>query len=191
MNVSLTDHISRLVRIDDEKLQEIDSYFQNRVVAKKELLLREGEKCSEKFFVSSGCLQLFYLKENGDEQTVDFALEGWWTTDFDAFRKQSASKFSIRCLEPCELSVIGKSAQDELLKKIPELEHYFHQVFQLAYAASQNRIKLLYELSREELYLHFLNNYPEFNQRVPQYLIASFLGFTPEYLSEIRKKYAS
>jgi hypothetical protein len=78
-----------------------------------------------------------------------------------------------------------------LLKEIPELNAYFHLLFQKSYAASQIRLRLLYELSKEELYRHFSHQFPDFMQRVPQYLLASFLGFTPEYLSEIRKKYVS
>jgi ribosomal protein L10 len=68
------------------------------------------------------------------------------------------------------------------------MERYFRFIYQRAYAASQMRFKYLYEFSKEEFYQHLNENYPEFIQRIPQYLIASFLGFTPEYLSEIRKK---
>ncbi|HMI63125.1 MAG TPA: hypothetical protein VK518_19545, partial [Puia sp.] len=81
--------------------------------------------------------------------------------------------------------------QRELLDKVPELNEYFHFVFQKAYAASQMRFRFLNEYSKEELYRHFSHQFPAFVQRVPQYLLASFLGFTPEYLSEIRKKYLS
>ncbi|MGN6438008.1 MAG: Crp/Fnr family transcriptional regulator, partial [Agriterribacter sp.] len=65
---------------------------------------------------------------------------------------------------------------------------YFRLLHQRAHAASQFRIRNLYQLSREELYYQFNNLYPEFVQRVPQYLLASFLGFTPEYLSELRRR---
>ncbi|WP_223815814.1 hypothetical protein [Adhaeribacter rhizoryzae] len=75
-----------------------------------------------------------------------------------------------------------------MLHQHPKLERYFRMIYQRAYAASQMRIKYLYDLSREELFYHFLDHYPDFVQRIPQYLLASFLGFTPEYLSEIRSK---
>jgi hypothetical protein len=79
-------------------------------------------------------------------------------------------------------------AQEELLQRFPQMERYFRLVHQRAHAAAQFRIRTLYGMSREELYHMFNNRYPEFVQRVPQYLLASFLGFTPEYLSEIRSK---
>ena len=84
--------------------------------------------------------------------------------------------------------ILHRYSQEELLQQFPKMERYFRFIYQRAYAASQRRIKFLYEFTREELYHHFNDHYPEFVQRIPQYLIASYLGFTPEYLSEIRSK---
>jgi len=75
-----------------------------------------------------------------------------------------------------------------LLSKIPRLERYFRIMMQKAVAGAQLRSKLLYEMSKEEFYVHFSTSFPEFMMRVPQYMIASYLGLTPEYLSELRKK---
>lgn len=188
MTENLKEHIDKFISTKELDLSRLDEFFERKVVNKKQLLLKEGALCRDLFFVNAGCLQIFYLKENGVEQTIDFALENWWMTDFSAFSQQTSSKFSIRTVEKSEVLVLTHSAREKLLKEIPELERYFHLVFQRAFAASQYRMKLLYEYSREELYHHFKNNFPDFVQRVPQYLIASFLGLTPEYLSEIKKR---
>nr|WP_316931080.1 hypothetical protein [Chryseobacterium oranimense] len=87
--------------------------------------------------------------------------------------------------------MIDNQQQELLLKKHPVMERYFRMIYQRAYAASERRIRYLYEMSREELYVHFSTMYPWFIQRIPQYLIASFLNLTPEYLSEIRAKLRS
>ncbi|WP_353718367.1 Crp/Fnr family transcriptional regulator [Dyadobacter sp. 676] len=185
----LITHISKFGSIDAGKLAEIGQYFEARTFKKRELLLEEGQRCNEKFFIVKGCVNLFYLRQNGVEQTIDFALENWWTTDFMAFQNGGTAQFSIRAIETTEVLSISAARQREMLaNEIPELHGYFHAVFQRAYAASQVRIRKLYELSKEELYHDFISSYPAFIQRVPQYLLASFLGFTPEYLSEIRKK---
>lgn len=105
-----------------------------------------------------------------------------------AFLNGSTAQFSIRAIEATEVLSISAARQREMLSAIPELHAYFHLMFQRAYAASQIRIRKTYELSKEDLYQDFSTKYPAFLQRVPQYLLASFLGFTPEYLSEIRKK---
>jgi len=187
----LLNHISISCPIQPDKASLIEPFFQHKVYKKKELLLSEGQRCFEKFFIVKGCVQLCYLKQNGTEQTVDFAIENWWISDFMAFQSAAISQFSIRAIEHTDVLCITANGQSQLLRTVPEMDAYFHVVFQRAYAASQMRIRYLYEFSKEELYLHFLEQFPVFTQRVPQYLLASFLGFTPEYLSELRKKFLS
>jgi CRP-like cAMP-binding protein len=187
----LLTHIERSVSIPADKAGLIGPFFAHQSYKKKELLLTEGERCFEKFFIVSGCVQLSYLKQNGTEQTIDFAIENWWISDFMAFPHGGVAQFSIRAIEDTQVLCITTDGQRHLLEQVPELEAYFHIVFQRAYAASQMRLRYLYEFSKEELYQNFLERFPAFTQRVPQYLLASFLGFTPEYLSELRKKLLS
>ncbi|MDB5135735.1 MAG: cyclic nucleotide-binding protein [Mucilaginibacter sp.] len=187
----LLNHIGKSCSIQPDNVSLIEPFFEHKVYKKKELLITEGQRCFEKYFIIKGCVQLYYLKQNGTDQTIDFAIENWWTSDFTAFLQGGIAQFSIRAIEDTEVLSISADRQCQLLKQVPELNAYFHQVFQRAYAASQMRIRYLFEFSKEELYLHFLEQFPAFTQRVPQYLLASFLGFTPEYLSELRKKFLS
>jgi len=187
----LLQHIGKFCTLAPEKLSLLAPFFERKIYPKKQILLREGARCDEKFFIVKGCIHLYYLRQDGVEQTIDFAIENWWTSDFMAFQHASPAKFSIRAVEMTEVLVITAEQQTQLLREVPEVNAYFHLMFQKSYAAAQMRIRMLYELSKEELYLDFRDNYPEFLQRVPQYLLASFLGFTPEYLSEIRKRYIS
>jgi len=99
--------------------------------------------------------------------------------------------FFIQAVEPSEVLRIDNLSQEQLLRAFPKMERYFRFIYQRAFAASQMRIKYLYGLSKEAFYHHLNEQHPEFVQRMPQYLIASYLGFTPEYLSEIRKKISS
>ena len=98
------------------------------------------------------------------------------------------SDYYIQAIEKSEIIVIDSILYDELLKEIPQLEKYFRIIMQKAVAAAQHRTKLISQMSKEEFYQHFIASFPEFNQRVPQYMIASYLGLTPEYVSELRKK---
>lgn len=187
----LNAHIQQYIPITEERLLALSEFFETRTYDKKEFLINEGALCKEKFFINKGFLQTCFTKSNGIVQTVDFSLENWWATDFDAFSKGGKSQYTIQAIEKTDVVVLSAGNQERLLRQYPELERYFHLVFQRAYAATQNRIRLLYEFSREELFEHFIRQYPAFVQRVPQYLLASFLGFTPEYLSKIRKKHIS
>lgn len=187
----LQHHIKRFIPIDDEKLSCLDNFFEQKTFSKKQILLSEGKICREAFFVAKGCLQIYFVKQNGVEQTIDFAIENWWAADYMALVNHVPATLSIKAVEKTEVLVLSNSSQQKLYTEIPEMETYFRLVYLRAYAASQRRIRLLYEFSREELYLQFCKNFPDFVRRVPQYLLASFLGFTPEYLSEIRRKMIS
>ncbi|MEC5173700.1 MULTISPECIES: Crp/Fnr family transcriptional regulator [Chryseobacterium] len=184
-------HLDKFIGIDDEEFSSVISYFQVLEVKKKQDLMSEGEICRSMFFVVKGCLRKFFINEKGIEQTTEFAIENWWITDTFAYERQIKSDFSIQAVEKSVILKIDFQSQEALLTKHPVMERYFRMIYQRAYAAAERRIRYLYEFSREELYVHFSTQYPWFIQRIPQYLIASFLGFTPEYLSEIRAKLRS
>lgn len=188
MSDNLKKHIEKFVEISEQDYVKILAYFTPVEVNKKQNLLVEGKVCVANYFVVTGCLRLFFVSEKGAEQTIQFALENWWLADYASFSSQEPSDFYIQAVEKSKVLAITGIAQEEMLHQFPHLERYFRLVHQRAHAAYQFRIKSLYNLSREELYYQFNKYYPEFVQRIPQYLLASFLGFTPEYLSEIRRK---
>jgi len=109
-------------------------------------------------------------------------------SDHMSLLMQKPSKFSIQAIEASEIIAVNALSEDKLFKALPQLERYFRIMAQRAYAASQQRMIFLNSLSREQMYHQFSTAFPEFVQRIPQYMLASYLGFTPEYLSEIRKK---
>jgi len=188
MSQNLKSHIAKFVNISDGDYASMLEYFHVIDVKKKQNILIEGNICKANYFVDSGCLRMFFINEKGIEQTVQFALENWWLADYTSFAAQKPSEYYIQAVEKAELLALDFTAQEELLQQFPQMERYFRIVYQRAQAAAQFRIKCLYSLSREELYRTFNDRFPEFVQRIPQYLLASFLNFTPEYLSEIRSK---
>ncbi|GAB3503271.1 hypothetical protein GCM10027341_32110 [Spirosoma knui] len=191
MSAILKAHIEKLLQNALPDYEGIERFFVPVVLHKKQNLLTEGTICRSNYFVVKGCLRMFFVNEKGVEQTVQFALERWWLADYTSFSAQSPSGFYIQAVEPSEILSLTHSAQEELLQTYPQLERYFRLVHQRAHAAAQFRIRILYGYSREALYHQFVRRYPEFVQRIPQYLLASFLGFTPEYLSELRGRSAS
>lgn len=188
MSEILKAHINKFITVSDDEFEAILSYFQFKTLLKKDNLLEAGQVCKSNYFVLNGILRKFFINDKGTEQTTEFAIENWWMTETFSFINQSTTEFYIQAVENTELLYIDKTAYEKLLETHPVMEKYFRCIYQKAYAAVQMRIKFLYDYSREELYYHFLKAQPEFLQRVPQYLIASYLNFTPEYLSEIRKK---
>ncbi|MGA0556454.1 Crp/Fnr family transcriptional regulator [Larkinella sp. VNQ87] len=188
MAEQLIQHLQKFVSLKDEDGPAILRFFQAKSFKKKENLVEEGDMAKFHYFVVKGCLRLFFVNDKGVEQTLQFAIENWWLSDYMAFQSQKTTDFYIQAVENTEVRAIDYPTQERLFEEFPQLERYFRLIYQRAYAATQLRVKYLFDLSREELYYHFSDHYPDFIQRIPQYLLASFLGFTPEYLSEIRKK---
>lgn len=188
MSQIFKNHLEKFIEVNEEEFISILTFFQVRKVKKKENLLAEGQICKSHYFVLKGCLRKFFINEKGIEQTTEFAIENWWITDNYAYERGLSTEFYIQAVENSEILIINRQFQEKLLIEFPKMERYFRFIYQRAYAASQIRIKYLYDLTKEEFYHHLCESQPEFVQRIPQYLIASFLGFTPEYLSEIRNK---
>ncbi|PQA60393.1 Crp/Fnr family transcriptional regulator [Siphonobacter curvatus] len=188
MHPHFIQHIRKYVELTEEEVQRLLAYLKPISVPKKAYLLEEGQICRANYFVEKGCLRLFYLTEKGTEQITQFALENWWLADYMSYATQQPSEFYIQALEPTEVFAIPADFQNQLYHEFPQLERYFRLMFQRALAASQRRLKFLHDYSKEESYRNFVAHFPGFTQRIPQYMLASYLGLTPEYLSELRKK---
>jgi len=184
----LKEHINRFVRLNDNEFEQLLGYVKPVSARKKQNLHEAGKVCKSNFFVRKGCLRLFFINDKGVEQTIQFALENWWLSDYTSFSSQQTSLFYIQAVEKSEVVAINFPAQEKMLQQFPQMERYFRLIHQRAHAASQYRLKGLFSQTREKIYHDFCKQYPAFVQRIPQYLLASFLGFTPEYLSEIRGK---
>lgn len=162
--------------------------FREINLKKKEFLCTEGQICKSQYFVLEGCLRMYFTDEKGVEKTIQFAIEHWWLADYFSFQLQQASSFNIQAVERSTVYAIDLKTQEQLLQAYPRMERYFRMVHQTAHAASQLRLKYLYDYSGEERFRHFSNSFPGFVQRIPQYLLASYLNITPEYLSELRAR---
>jgi len=181
-------HIRRYVDITNDEVLILEKYLQPLELKRREYLLQEGEVCSSNYFVEKGCLRMFFNNDKMVEQTTQFAIEDWWLSDYFSFARQTPSEYAIQAVEKSVVVAIDYQSQDKLFSEVPQMERYFRIMMQRALSASQLRVKMIYQLSKEEMYRHFNRSYPQFFQRVPQYMIASYLGLTPEYMSELRKK---
>jgi CRP/FNR family transcriptional regulator, anaerobic regulatory protein len=182
-------HIGKFMDLNEIGAAAIDKYLETHQFKKQEFILLESKVCRHLYFVEKGCLRMYFINKKGVEQITQFALDGWWISDYRSFLNKTPSDYYIQTIEESTIVSINNQNLDKLLIELPQLEKYFRIIMQKALAGAQHRSKLLYEMSKEEFYLHFSTSFPEFMLRVPQYMIASYLGLTPEYLSELRKKY--
>ena len=174
------------ITLSDEEEQLFKTYLTPKKLRRKQYLLQEGDVCKYTAFVEKGILRLYTIGEKGNEQIVQFALEGWFIADMFSFISGEPATQNIDALEDAELILISKSAEEEILNKIPQYEHFIRLQIQGAYLALQKRLSAMFNLTTEEKYTRLLNSYPDIVQRVPQHMIASYLGLTPETLSRAR-----
>jgi CRP-like cAMP-binding protein len=188
MDKALVNHIKRFIDLSSDEEEVLASLLKTASFKKKAFLHEAGEICRSNYFVVQGCLRLYFIDIKGAEQTTQFAIENWWISDLTSFLMQKPSEFYIQAAEATEVIVLEHRNYDALFDRLPKLEKYFRLIFQKLHQASQIRIKYLYSQTAEERYVNFNKLFPEFVQRVPQYMLASYLGFTPEFLSKIRAK---
>ncbi|UKJ08809.1 Crp/Fnr family transcriptional regulator [Solitalea lacus] len=186
--IELIEHLQRFVAVEETEKDQILSSVSFKIVKKKEYLLTEGQLCTCIYFVIRGCLRVYLITESGLEQITQFAIENWWVTDYDSFENQSPSQFFIQATEDSEIIVIDKNSLEELFNLVPKVERYFRIILQKNLIAAQRRLLWINTISSEQRYRNFVESFPAFVQRVPQYMLASYLGITPEFLSKIRAK---
>ena len=179
------------VPLTPEEESVLKQYLTPKKLRKKQYLLQEGDVCKFVAFVEKGALRSYVIDEKGVERIVQFALEGWQISDLYSFLTGEAATYNIDALEDSELLLVSKSAHEELLKALPKYETWIRLQITGAYIALQKRLTSVISLSLEERYTAFSSHYPQIVQRVPQHMIASYMGLTPETLSRVRKKMAS
>ncbi len=176
------------VPFNEEELTILKTYLTPKKLRKKQYLLQEGDVCKFIAFVEKGSLRSYTIDEKGNERIIQFALEGWIISDLFSFLTAEPATYNIDALEGSELVLISKTAHEELLKKLPKYETWIRLQITGAYIAMQRRLTSIISLSLEERYAGFTSLYPEIVQRVPQHMIASYMGLTPETLSRVRRK---
>lgn len=185
---SLYKNIRKYINLSEEEFRQFSAPFQLKCFKKKETVLKEGDYCLFEGFVLSGCFKVYYLNENGFEQTLYFAVEGWWITDIDSLINNVPTILNIEALLDSKVLMISKKDKEHLYETMPQIEKLFRIMNQQSSVALQRRILSLTGKTADKRYLEFLQKYPELEQKITQQQVASYLGITHEFLSKIRKK---
>jgi len=189
MNITpLLTYIAKYVNLTNAEEDFLTSRLTSRKYLKGQYILNQGDISKMQCFIISGCTKMFYLDGNGQEHIIMFSIEDWWTSDLGSFISQTPSDFNVQCLENTEIIEFSYDNIEEIFLEIPKLERFFRKVIEKAFVASQKRIIRNFSLTAKERYVIFRNNYQKIEQRIPQYMIASYLGITKEFLSKIKKQ---
>ncbi|NRT11162.1 Crp/Fnr family transcriptional regulator [Flavobacterium sp. 14A] len=180
--------IGEKIKMTPEEFEICKAFFIPKKLRKKQTLLLEGDICTYNAFIEKGILRSYTTDEKGNEHVIQFAFEGWWIGDLASFLQAKNSTQTIEAIEDSELLLLTYNAREDLMKKLPVFESYQRILLQNAYISFQSRVNAALNASAEEKYLKLTSAYPEVVARVPQHMIASYLGLTPETLSRVRKQ---
>nr|WP_297784926.1 Crp/Fnr family transcriptional regulator [uncultured Allomuricauda sp.] len=184
----LLSHLRETIDLNTEQESIVLDSYKEKYLKKKEVLLFAGEISNHMQFIAKGCLRAYHMDEEAKEHIVQFGIEGWWVNDLYSYLTETPAKQFVQALEPTTVLQIHRDALNELYNKVPAIERFYRLKFEKAYVALQDRTINSMSKSAEERYLEFRSKYRSIEQRVPQYMIASYLGITPEFLSALRKK---
>ncbi len=187
MKAQVASYFNRYVDFSTTEIDEIYAKLHSKTFQKKEFLLNEGDICRHSFFILNGVIRTFYIDEKGHEKITQFAIDNWWFTSIESFIKQTPSYLYIQAVETTSVLYLSKNDLELLYTTIPKLERAFRIITEHMLIASHRKQNIYLKTKSKERYYDFIRQFPDFAQRVPQYMIASYLEITPEYLSELRK----
>lgn len=190
MYEGLLQNINEKIQLLPEEREQLKTYFTPKKLRKKQYLLQEGAACQYLSFAEKGLLRLYSVDERGGEHMIQFAMEGWWIVDIYSFLTGEPSGYHIDAIEDSELLMISRHHFEEMMVTLPKMERYFRILFQNNIIAKERRLASSISYGAEERYAQFVQAHPHILQRLPQHLIASYLGITPETLSRIRRHLA-
>jgi CRP-like cAMP-binding protein len=173
--------------ISEKDFEIIKSNFIKKRIKKKQYLLQEGEICKHFAFIVKGAMRQYYVDEKGVEHVLNLYVENWWAGDRESFVMFTPSKYNIDAWEDCEVLLITRENTLKLCKQCPAFNELLLKLDERNNIATQKRITSIISSSAKVRYDDFVNCYPEFLQRFPQHLIASYLGITKDTLSRVRR----
>jgi CRP/FNR family transcriptional regulator, anaerobic regulatory protein len=169
-------------------LDAVKAAFLYRKLPSAEFLQRAGDIARYAAFVASGCLRQYVIDAKGKEHIVIFAPETWWVADTTSLRSGTPSAYFVEAIEDSELLLIDGPSHQRLVETVAAYDASFRTGVQKHSAAKDERIVSTLSASAEVRYVEFVKTYPSIVNRVPQTMLASYLGMTPETVSRIRRK---
>jgi CRP-like cAMP-binding protein len=187
----LISHFRELIPLDDAEAAIIIPRLEIEKVARKACLLQPGQVSRHMRFIVSGSMRAYYIDEKSQQHTLQLGIENWWINDLYSYLSGKPSRMFLEAGESTVLVQISKKNLEQLYREIPALSDFFRMKMQSAYVALQERTIENMSVDAYTRYQVFVKDYRELEQRFPQYVIASYLGITPEFLSYLRNKHRS
>jgi CRP-like cAMP-binding protein len=184
MNLLRT-HIEKITPLSDDEFAFVNSHFTEKKFTKHQYIIQEGNAVMHDYFVISGLVKAYYVNDEGKTHIMQFAMEDWWISDYQAYFNQSAATLQIDCIEDTIVLCLSLNNRDKICAALHKMEHFFRKKSSAGYVALQRRILSLLNSNAKERYEQLLQQQPKLLQRVPKTLIAAYLGVSRETLSRL------
>ena len=188
MSQPILDYIARYIQLDEEEKTYFLSILKPRKYLKRQFVVQAGDECKYETYVVKGCLKAYFVDPDGNNHIIQFAVENWWISDMDSLMNGTPSTLNIDAVEDTEVLQMERKEFEALFVRIPKFNTLYRIMLMKAFISHQRRIVDNLCKPAKERYLDFVKRYRDIEQRVPQHQIASYLGMTPEFLSQIRRK---
>ncbi len=187
---NLINKIRNSISLSSNAEEYIYSISKEKKVSKGEILIREGQTVNKTFFVTQGSLRSFCVDKEGKEHTLQFAIKDWWISDFMAVYNNESASLTVECITDATVIEFNAQKLDEIYLQFPEFEAFQRKNLERHVVNLHKRILNQLQLTALERYNLFLEQYPNIEQHVPNYHIASYLGITQQSLSRVRAEKA-
>lgn len=184
----LIKYVQNFVSLNHDEAEQFGCGFEEVRVKKRQFIVQPNFTNRHRAFVVKGAFRTYAVTNDGQEHTLQFAIENWWVSDFNSYLYQHPATLFIVALEDSTILQIEYDKEQELKKANHKFETFFRIMAEKGLAFEHRRILFNLIHSAEARYENFLLNFPDFVQRVPQYALASYLGMSTEFLSRIRNK---
>ena len=178
----------KLVSFSDSEAIAFGEAFKEIRVKKRQFLIQPDFTAKSRYFVINGALRAYVIGQDGQEHTIQLALEEWWISDYNSYIYQQPASMFVVAMEDSLLLEITYEGERGLKAATYQFETFFRILAERSVAFMQRRIITNLTQSAEERYESFMERYAIFTRRFPQYVIASYLGMTTEFLSKIRNQ---
>jgi CRP-like cAMP-binding protein len=181
-------HFAKYIELTEDEEALLISFLNVKRIRKKQLIVQPEFICKYRNFIVKGAMRAYLVDDKGQTHTIAFAIEDWWISDFNSYINQAPATLFVEALEDTKVIQIDYHSEQLLMEAIPKVERFFRISAQQSFAFLQKRLLSNLSKTAEERYDEFFQKYPAIVNRVPQYTLASYLGFTTEFLSKIRSK---
>ena len=186
----LRQHVNKVIDLTENEMTEFLSLFTEEKVSKKHFLIQPGDVVNSEFYVLKGCLKAYYLDSHGEKHIIQFAIEDWWISDFIAMYNHEPALLTVECITDSTVIEFNAQKLTQIYLQFPEFEPFQRKTLERHVVSLHKRILNQLQLTALERYNVFLEQYPNIEQHVPNYHIASYLGITQQSLSRVRAEKA-